>query len=59
MAGRPLLGSSFERTGEEMDARATVARFSRGNVAMQEDRFVSEQDSEREFEEVAKSLTRN
>jgi hypothetical protein len=57
--GRTLLGFGPERSSEEVDARATVKRFARGNVAMQADLFVSEQDLEYERDEVAKSLIRN
>jgi hypothetical protein len=55
MAGRPLLGESVTgRSTAEIDARATVERYSRGNVAMQAGLFVSEVDSARERDEVAK-----
>jgi hypothetical protein len=59
MMGRRLLGVGPERSSEEVDARATAKRFSRGNVAMQADLFVSEQDLEYERREVAKSLVRH
>lgn len=59
MSGRPLLGFGPDRSSDEADARATVKRFSRGSVAMQDDRFVSEQDSEYERNEVAKLIIRN
>jgi len=59
MAGRPLLGARPERSAEEKDARTAVERFSRGNVAVQDDRFVTENDLERERKQVAEFPFRN
>jgi hypothetical protein len=59
MRGLPLLGAGVDRTNEEIDARAAGKRFSRGSVAMQDDRLISAVDFAREHDEVAKYLNRN
>jgi hypothetical protein len=59
MRGLPLLGAGTDRSNEEIDARATGKRFSRGSVAMQDDRITSAVDFAREYDEVAKYLKRN
>lgn len=41
MAGRPLGGALPDRSRDELDARRTASRFSRGNVSVQDDRFAS------------------
>jgi hypothetical protein len=59
MRGLPFLGAGVDRTNEEIDARAAGQRFSRGSVAMQDNRVTSETDSQREYDEVAKYMNRN
>jgi hypothetical protein len=60
LAGKPLLGESpYERSAQEVDARSAASRYSRGNVAMQDGRFASEDDLKREYDEVAKTVNRN
>lgn len=59
LMGRTLLGVGPERSNEEIDARTTAKRFSRGSVAMQKGLFATKEDLDRERNEVAKSLIRN
>jgi hypothetical protein len=59
MRGLPVLGAGVDRTSEEIDARATGKRFSRGSVALQEDLAISESDFSREYDEVANYLKHN
>lgn len=60
MMGRPLMGAApTRRIPEDRDARLTAERFSRGNVAIQNGRFVSISDLDNERDEVAEPFTRN
>ncbi len=53
-AGKDDLGARDEEiSGEEMDARYVAARYSRGNVGIQEGAFVTSQDLDRERAQIA------
>ena len=59
LAGRPLLGVPRTRGADEKLGRFTVKRYSRGNVAVQANLFVTKDDLDRELEEVAGTRFRN
>jgi hypothetical protein len=59
MRGQPLFVGLKDRSNDEEDARQAGSRFSRGNIAIQDDLFATEADIQREREEVANFRFRN
>jgi hypothetical protein len=54
LRGRPLECERYEYTRSEQNMRDIVASMSRGNIALSQSRFVSQDDLERERAQVGK-----